>query len=114
MPAEEVRGRHRLRVSHDEELFRADGRSPRSDAAAVDESLRRLLPFRMSSCLYTPSGNSLQSGSLVPEPYVVVSRRENTHDTFTLTLRPVDGGTVRCFAPGQFHMLYAFGAGESA
>ena len=68
----------------------------------------------MSSCLYTPSGNSLQSGSLVPEPYVVVSRRENTHDTFTLTLRPVDGGTVRCFAPGQFHMLYAFGAGESA
>ncbi len=32
-------------------------------------------------------------------------------DTFTLVLRPEDGGEVRC-KPGQFNMLYMFGAGE--
>lgn len=68
----------------------------------------------MSSSLQRPSADSLLSGSLVPEPFLVISRREETEDTFTLVLRPADGATVRPFAPGQFNMIYAFGTGESA
>ncbi|MBL9152366.1 MAG: FAD/NAD(P)-binding protein [Verrucomicrobiales bacterium] len=51
---------------------------------------------------------------MLPEPYVVVSRNQETADTFTIALRPADGGVMRSFAPGQFNMLYAFGTGESA
>jgi len=43
-----------------------------------------------------------------PTPVRVVSRRRETHDTWTLELDPGPG-----YAPGQFAMLYAFGAGEA-
>jgi NAD(P)H-flavin reductase len=53
----------------------------------------------------------------VPEPpvlYEVLDRAQETHDTWTLWLAPADGGgTAEPFAPGQFAMLYAFGAGEA-
>lgn len=49
-----------------------------------------------------------------PTPYEVVRVRRDTADTFTLWLRPQDGGPAMAFAPGQFNMLYAFGVGESA
>lgn len=68
----------------------------------------------MSTCLHAPDSAALQAGTMLPEPYVVVSRNEDTGDTFTIALRPVKAGTVRPFAPGQFNMLYAFGTGESA
>ncbi|MEI8394100.1 MAG: FAD/NAD(P)-binding protein [Rhodospirillaceae bacterium] len=42
--------------------------------------------------------------------YIEAMKRELT-DTFTMTLKPADGGTFR-FQPGQFNMLYAFGIGE--
>jgi NAD(P)H-flavin reductase len=45
---------------------------------------------------------------LAPQPVSVLSRRRETHDTWTLRLPP---GAP--FAPGQFAMLYAFGAGEA-
>lgn len=45
--------------------------------------------------------------ALPPVPVRVVSRRRETHDTWTLELEPGPG-----YAPGQFAMLYAFGAGE--
>ena len=49
---------------------------------------------------------------LLPEPFRVTSAQQETHDTWTLELAP-DGGTpLAPFAPGQFAMLYAFGAGE--
>jgi NAD(P)H-flavin reductase len=51
---------------------------------------------------------------MLPEPWVVVSRVEENADTFTMELRPAEGGSLRPFAPGQFNMLYAFGTGESA
>ncbi|HSP20124.1 MAG TPA: FAD/NAD(P)-binding protein, partial [Myxococcaceae bacterium] len=38
--------------------------------------------------------------------------RQDTHDTYTLVLEPVDGLPV-VFAPGQFTMMHAFGAGEA-
>jgi len=68
----------------------------------------------MNSCLHAPDPSALLAGSMLPEPYVVVARNEETADTFTLALRPADGGVMRRFAPGQFNMLYAFGTGESA
>lgn len=38
--------------------------------------------------------------------------RRETADTYTLTCTPPPGQTGLFFAPGQFNMLYAFGAGE--
>jgi NAD(P)H-flavin reductase len=49
---------------------------------------------------------------MVPRPFRVLSVRQDTHDTFTLALEPVDGVPLR-FAPGQFTMLGAFGVGEA-
>ncbi|MFN0123183.1 MAG: FAD/NAD(P)-binding protein [Blastocatellia bacterium] len=51
---------------------------------------------------------------MLPEAYRIERVRRETHDTFTLELRPVNGGSVKTFAPGQFNMLYVFGTGESA
>ena len=47
-----------------------------------------------------------------PEPYRIRRVRRDTHDTFTLDLRPDHGGTRPAYLPGQFNMLYVFGAGE--
>jgi anaerobic sulfite reductase subunit B len=47
----------------------------------------------------------------VPARYRVAWRRAETADTVTLGLRPVDRA-VPAHRPGQFSMLYAFGAGE--
>ncbi|MBI4815645.1 MAG: FAD/NAD(P)-binding protein [Deltaproteobacteria bacterium] len=45
--------------------------------------------------------------AMVPEPRALRAVRRDTVDTFTLTLEgPAE------FAPGQFNMLWAFGAGE--
>lgn len=68
----------------------------------------------MSSRYFVPSPSSLATGSMVPERYIVDSRREETANTFTVALRPARGEGVRAFSPGQFNMLYAFGTGESA
>ncbi|AYV25321.1 oxidoreductase [Streptomyces sp. CJ_13] len=46
-----------------------------------------------------------------PLSYLVVDRRDETHDTVTLVLEPA-GDALNPFAPGQFAMLYAFGVGE--
>ena len=45
-----------------------------------------------------------------PEVFSVVRRTRETDDTWTLVLDPPREGFA--FAPGQFTMLYAFGAGE--
>jgi NAD(P)H-flavin reductase len=46
--------------------------------------------------------------ALTPAPTRVVSRRQETHDTWTIEIGP-----GAAYAPGQFAMLYAFGAGEA-
>jgi NAD(P)H-flavin reductase len=48
---------------------------------------------------------------MAPEPYRVVRRHRETHDTWTLDLEPLngEGPTV---GPGQFMMAYVFGVGE--
>lgn len=50
---------------------------------------------------------------MLPRPFRVVRMRRDLSDTFTLELADADGGAFS-FAPGQFNMLYAFGAGEVA
>ena len=52
------------------------------------------------------------AASLLPAPFRVAHTRQDTHDTWTLTLEPDGGAALPAFAPGQFAMLYAFGAGE--
>ena len=51
-------------------------------------------------------------GLMVPAWYRVARKRQETHDTWTLSLEPEREGLVP-FAPGQFSMLYAFGTGEA-
>jgi NAD(P)H-flavin reductase len=48
----------------------------------------------------------------LPTPYRITRRRRETSDTWTLDLEPTAGGEVLSFTPGQFTMVYAFGAGE--
>lgn len=47
-----------------------------------------------------------------PAVWRVASRREESADTVTFTLTPPEGATPLAFAPGQFNMLYTFGASE--
>ncbi len=49
--------------------------------------------------------------TMTPQRYRVCTRREETVDTVTLELAPVDEPIVPP-RPGQFTMLYAFGVGE--
>jgi anaerobic sulfite reductase subunit B len=51
------------------------------------------------------------TGSALPHPYRVVSRRVDTADTVTLELAH-DAAPLAAFAPGQFAMLTAYGIGE--
>ncbi len=47
-----------------------------------------------------------------PLIYRVDRVSRETHDTFTLQLKAGAGKRIFSFAPGQFNMLYVFGAGE--
>ncbi|MGA8217654.1 MAG: FAD/NAD(P)-binding protein [Solirubrobacterales bacterium] len=49
---------------------------------------------------------------MLPTSYVVADKRQELEDTWTLELEPAGGDGVGAFEPGQFSMLYAFGAGE--
>ncbi len=51
---------------------------------------------------------------MVPEIFRVEKYRRETHDTFTLELRPASGTGEHRFGAGQFNMLYKFGVGEAA
>ena len=48
---------------------------------------------------------------MLPRQFRVVSKREETPDTVTLTLESTEGVPVE-FSPGQFMMIYVFGVGE--
>jgi len=52
-----------------------------------------------------------QVGAMVPRLFRLADRRQDTPDTFTMTLKPT-GGVPLEFNPGQFTMLSAFGVGE--
>jgi NAD(P)H-flavin reductase len=50
--------------------------------------------------------------SMVPDLFVIQHIRWETHDTFTMELKPENEKQTFYFLPGQFNMLYVFGAGE--
>jgi len=49
---------------------------------------------------------------MLPEPFRLLTHAAETDDTFTVSLKPESGSGEFPFAPGQFNMLYVFGAGE--
>ncbi len=61
--------------------------------------------------LAEPAPDSAGAGPMVPLPFRLLSKRRETHDTWTLELEPRRGEPL-AFAPGQFTMLSAFGTGE--
>jgi NAD(P)H-flavin reductase len=54
----------------------------------------------------------MTTNPMLTHAYTVSRTQQETHDTFTLELKPKSGVETRSFAPGQFNMLYAFGVGE--
>lgn len=50
--------------------------------------------------------------AMTPVPYLIKKVYRDTADTFTMDLVNQDDGKGLPFTPGQFNMLYAFGAGE--
>jgi len=52
-----------------------------------------------------------EPGAMVPRPFRLTARRQDTPDTFTMMLEPADGVPLE-FVPGQFTMMSAFGVGE--
>jgi len=61
-----------------------------------------------------PAGHPGQVDPMLPTPWRIVRGTPETHDTFTLTLEPVEAGPPFTFEPGQFNMLYVPGVGEAA
>jgi len=53
----------------------------------------------------------VEPDAMVPEPWAVQRVVKETPDTFTLALKPTNGGRGG-FQPGQFSMLWVFGVGE--
>jgi NAD(P)H-flavin reductase len=49
---------------------------------------------------------------MIPTPFVVQKVKRETYDIYTLNLTRPEGQANFSFAPGQFNMLYVFGAGE--
>lgn len=49
---------------------------------------------------------------MVPQPWQIQRIRQETGDTFTMELEPLDGSERHPFSAGQFNMLYVFGVGE--
>lgn len=63
--------------------------------------------------MVTPAAERVgQALTMVPDAFRVLRKRPETADTWTLELEPAAGGGGPAFAPGQFSMLYSFGAGE--
>lgn len=55
---------------------------------------------------------AVQAQTVVPQPARVAGVRKETEDTFTLSVIPGNGQELPAFQPGQFSMIYCFGAAE--
>src|SRR5215831_15675220 len=56
--------------------------------------------------------SSIETHPMVPEAWRIQCVRRETHDTFTVEMEAANGRRQLPFGPGQFNMLYVFGAGE--
>lgn len=59
----------------------------------------------------TPGAPHAPVDPMAPRPYRVTRSRQDTRDTLTLELEPVDGPPLR-YKAGQFTMLHVFGIGD--
>jgi NAD(P)H-flavin reductase len=66
----------------------------------------------MATKLETKSATGAAADPMLPASYRVQRLRQETNDTFTLDLQPLQHVEGSAFAPGQFNMLYVFGVGE--
>jgi NAD(P)H-flavin reductase len=57
-------------------------------------------------------GSQNGAAAMTPHPFVIKKIIKCTDDTFTLELKSVEKSSGIEFAPGQFNMLYVYGAGE--
>jgi NAD(P)H-flavin reductase len=62
--------------------------------------------------LTNPVADPLPAEPMLPRPFTVVSKKQETFDTVTLGFEATDGGPPIAFVPGQFTMIYVFGVGE--
>lgn len=69
------------------------------------------MPTDVDAATPTTARRSPAVGPMVPTRYRVATRRQETADTFTIDLVPIDE-PIEEPEPGQFTMLYAFGVGE--
>ncbi len=49
---------------------------------------------------------------MLPRQFKIQRFKKETHDTFSLQLKPMEGEKKFNFLPGQFNMMYVFGVGE--
>lgn len=56
----------------------------------------------------------LATDPMLPRPFRIARTRRETHDTFTLELKPTESKGGFPFKAGQFNMLYVYGVGEVA
>jgi len=67
----------------------------------------------MTSLAERPTGASAPiADPMLPRPFVVTRTQQDTRDTYTLALEPIEGPPLE-FIAGQFTMLHAFGVGEA-
>jgi NAD(P)H-flavin reductase len=66
-----------------------------------------MAPEQLAALAATPPAEPM-----LPAPFRIQRVKQETGDTFTLALLPVENGVGFSFAPGQFNMLYVFGVGE--
>ena len=56
--------------------------------------------------------DTASAGPMTTEPFLISRVIKETADTFTVDLKREDAGGDFTFRPGQFNMVYVFGAGE--
>jgi NAD(P)H-flavin reductase len=66
----------------------------------------------MVATLEHPASIEPSADPMLPTLCRIQRLRNETDDTFSLEIEPVDGADRFLFAPGQFNMLYVFGVGE--
>ena len=62
--------------------------------------------------MYRMTTMATQIDPMTPYLYKIEKFSRETHDTFTINLNPSNGQSNGKFNPGQFNMLYVYGAGE--
>ena len=112
LPAGQVRRRSGVRLPGDEAVrpgASSTGSRPRGSDCST--STGPAMPADVESVVDWRARPRSPVGPMVPTRYRVADREQETADTVTLALAPIDE-PIDEPEPGQFTMLYAFGVGE--